>query len=95
MGVHVFPNGISPKMYAIGRQEFELDYYNVAVQHVSHYITENPVPIAGYIYIYIYIYIERERETVFYKLVIAKFNIEPTVASIKIRTMLRKSLNVK
>ena len=35
-GVHPFPKGISAKMNVIARLEFELSYYNVAVQHVNH-----------------------------------------------------------
>ena len=36
-GVHTFPKGISPKVNVIVQLEFELAYYDVAVQHVSHY----------------------------------------------------------
>ena len=54
------------------RLEFELAYYNVTVQYIIHYSTENPptklmriilsLSLSLYIYILIYIYIERERE---------------------------------
>ena len=37
--VHTFPNGINLKASAIARLEFELVYYDVAVQHMSHYTT--------------------------------------------------------
>ena len=35
--VHTFPKGISPEVNRIARLGFELVYYDVAVQHVSHY----------------------------------------------------------
>ena len=35
-GVHNIPKGISPKVNRIVRLEFELTYYDDAVQHVSH-----------------------------------------------------------
>ena len=38
-GVHSFPKDTSPKVNVIAQLEFELAYYNVAVQHVSHYAT--------------------------------------------------------
>ena len=41
-GIRAFPKGISPKMNAIARQEFELNDSNVAVQHVSHYNMGTP-----------------------------------------------------
>ena len=34
--------GISPKMNIIAQLEFELAYYNVTVQHISHYIMGFP-----------------------------------------------------
>ena len=37
--VIIFCKGISLKVSLIARQEFELTYYNVAVQHISHYLT--------------------------------------------------------
>ena len=37
--VHIFSKGISSKVNEIARPEFELSYYGVAVQHVSHYAT--------------------------------------------------------
>ena len=39
MGIHSFLKGLSSKVNVIVRLEFELDYYNVAVQYVSHYAT--------------------------------------------------------
>ena len=33
---------LSPKVNLIAQLEFELTYYNVAVQHISHYTTETP-----------------------------------------------------
>ena len=35
--VHTFPKGISLKVNVIARLEFELTYYDAAVQHISHY----------------------------------------------------------
>ena len=35
--IHIFPKGISPKVNVIARLESELAYYNVTVQHVTHY----------------------------------------------------------
>ena len=34
--VYSLPDGISPKMDVIARLEFELTYYDVSVQYVSH-----------------------------------------------------------
>ena len=39
---HIFLGCIRPKVNVKARLEFELVYYNVAVQHVSHYIKKNP-----------------------------------------------------
>ena len=41
-GVHTFPKGMSPKGKEIVQLEFELVYYNVTVQHISHYIMRTP-----------------------------------------------------
>ena len=55
-----FPKIISPKVNVIARVEFELAYYDVVVQHISHHvmghhshalhfqITYNPGPISQY-----------------------------------------------
>ena len=32
-----FPKGISPKINVIVLLEFELTYYDIAVQHITHY----------------------------------------------------------
>ena len=37
--VHIFPKGINPKVNVIAWLEFELAYYDFAVEHVSHYAT--------------------------------------------------------
>ena len=42
-GVHNFPKGISPKVNLIAQLDFELTYYNAAVQYISHYTTMAPV----------------------------------------------------
>ena len=42
MGVHAFSKGISPKVNVIARLEFELAFYDVAVQNISHYATGDP-----------------------------------------------------
>ena len=41
--VHSFHGGISPKMNVIARLEIELAYYDVTVQHVSHYTNRAPL----------------------------------------------------
>ena len=38
--VHTFSKGISPKVNAMARLEFQLDYNVITVQYVSHYATE-------------------------------------------------------
>ena len=43
-GVHTFPKGISLKVTIIAWMEFELTFYNVTVQHVSHDTTGTPPP---------------------------------------------------
>ena len=40
MKIYTFPKDISPKMNVIAWLEFELADYDVAVQHISHYVTE-------------------------------------------------------
>ena len=35
--VHTFSKGISPKVNVIARLEFELAYFETAIQHLSHY----------------------------------------------------------
>ena len=42
MGVHTFPKGICTKVNVIVRREFELTYYDFAVQHFNHYTTRTP-----------------------------------------------------
>ena len=44
MGVHNFLCGISSKVNVIVQLDFEFAYYDVAVQHVTHCITGNPLP---------------------------------------------------
>ena len=41
-GVHTFPKGIYLKVNVITRVEFELAYYNIAVQLVKHYSKATP-----------------------------------------------------
>ena len=36
-GVQIFPKGINQKVNGIVQLEFELAYYDIVVQHVSHY----------------------------------------------------------
>ena len=38
-GGHNFSKGISPKVNLIVRQEFDLSYFEAAVQHINHYVT--------------------------------------------------------
>ena len=40
LGVHIFPKGISPKVNVIAWLEFELVYFEAAVQHFSQYAKE-------------------------------------------------------
>ena len=64
-GVHAFLKSISPEVNVTGRLEFELAYFEAAVEHFSHYTTgtlpsksvEYPFiantpwsPLTGYIY---------------------------------------------
>ena len=42
-GFHTFPKGISPKVNIMAWLEFELAYYNYAVQHFNHYNTNNSI----------------------------------------------------
>ena len=46
--VHIFPKGICPKENVIVRLEFELAYYDSALQCFSHYITSTP-PLPAFI----------------------------------------------
>ena len=41
-GVHIFPNGICPKVNVIARLEYELAYYDSAVNRFNHYTTRTP-----------------------------------------------------
>ena len=42
MEVYTFCKGISPKVNVMARLEFELVYYDVAIQHASYYSTGTP-----------------------------------------------------
>ena len=42
MSVHVFPKGIYPKVNVIVRLEFELAYYDSAVECFNHYTPDTP-----------------------------------------------------
>ena len=42
MVIHNFYKGIGPEVNVIARLEFELAYYDVAVQHNSHHATGTP-----------------------------------------------------
>ena len=41
-GVHTFPEGICPKGNIKAQLEFELAYYDSAVQHFNHFTTRTP-----------------------------------------------------
>ena len=41
-GVHTFPKGIWPKVNVIARLEYELAYYDSAVNRFNHYTTRTP-----------------------------------------------------
>ena len=45
MGFHAFSGDISPEMNVITPLEFELTYYDVEVQHVSHNAMRSPSTI--------------------------------------------------
>ena len=38
MGIHIFPEGICPKMNVIARLEFELAYVETTIHHLSYYV---------------------------------------------------------
>ena len=40
--VHTFPKGICPKVNVIARLEYELAYYDSAVNRFNHYTTRTP-----------------------------------------------------
>ena len=42
-GIQAFPNGIRKKVSVMVRLELELTYFEAAVQHFSHYTSENPL----------------------------------------------------
>ena len=42
-GAHTFPKGICPKVNVIARLEYELAYYDSAVQRFNHYTTRTPL----------------------------------------------------
>ena len=41
-GVHIFPKGICPKVNVIARLEYELAYFDSAVNRFNHYTTRTP-----------------------------------------------------
>ena len=43
-GIHTFTKGICPKVNAMARLEFELAYYDSAVQRFNQYTTRTPPP---------------------------------------------------
>ena len=43
MGVHAFRQIIRPNVNVIVRLDFELDYFDVTIQHISYYATERPL----------------------------------------------------
>ena len=49
-GVHTIPKDISSKVNIIARPEFELAYYDVTIQHVSHYAMERRTPFPLYVH---------------------------------------------
>ena len=40
--VHTFLSGIGSKVKVIAQVEIELTYYDVTIQHFSHYATQSP-----------------------------------------------------
>ena len=51
-GVHTFPRGICPKVNVKAQLEFELAYYNSAVNCFNHYTTRT----SPYIFFYLFIF---------------------------------------
>ena len=45
---HSFPKGISQKVNVIARLEFELVYYDIAVQYVSYNTRETPLQVSTF-----------------------------------------------
>ena len=41
--VHTFPKDFGPQMNVVVREKFELTYYDVTVEYVSHYATATPL----------------------------------------------------
>ena len=42
-GIHIFSEVISPKIKVMPRLEFELTYYKVIIQNISHYTMGTPL----------------------------------------------------
>ena len=40
--IRIFPKGFSPKVNIIALLEFELSYYDIVVQYISHSISATP-----------------------------------------------------
>ena len=55
-GVLAFPKSTSLKLNIIARLEFQLDYFEAAVQHFSYYAKETLIYISQLIYIYVFAY---------------------------------------
>ena len=49
-GVHAFPKGIKSKVNVIVRLNFEVSYFESAVQHFNHCVTGTKGRIVGYIH---------------------------------------------
>ena len=53
-GVHTFPKGICPNVNVIARLEYELAYYDSAVQRFNHYTTRTPPRLDVRLSVYAY-----------------------------------------
>ena len=56
--VHIFLNSIDPKVNVIAQLEFELTYYDVPVQHVSHHIMRTLFHIYSVIHLSLLIFFD-------------------------------------
>ena len=62
-GVYTFPKGISSKMNISAQLEFELAFYDVTVQYVSHYTTGTSPNLKKYFQILYYSNSDNELKT--------------------------------
>ena len=66
--VHIFPKGISPKGNIIAWLEFELAFYDVEDQHVSHFTVESPLKL----FVFDVTVRKKKNPTIFYQITTQK-----------------------